>query len=105
MRLILPIMAMCLLPLAAHAEERIIQLEGNAQMRVGGDSPNYIYRGYNNDDLIYRRLINPRAEPRNTIRTLSTNDICGGIERDSRRERCARDVLKERQKLIRKYND
>jgi hypothetical protein len=102
------ILALCVASVAAHAEERVIPLEGNAELRLGTNDGRAIYRGYDTDDLIYRRLVNPYAGSRNRIRNIPTNDmyaICGNIERDRKRERCMEDVAEEREKLIRKYNN
>jgi hypothetical protein len=102
------ILALCLASFTAHAEERVVPLEGNAELRLGGNNGRAVYRGYDTDDLIYRRLVNPHAGSRNRIRNIPTNDmsaICGHIERDRKRERCVEDVMEEREKLIRRYND
>lgn len=96
---------------ASAADNETIYLPGNAQVRTNNDGA-IVMRGYDADNVIYRRLINPNAgtyhyRPRsqNRIHSNDVNTICGGIERDRKRERCVEDVMDEREKLIRKYND
>lgn len=113
MKKALLIIVLCLASVPVRAESEVINLPGNAKVVTGGSNDSVVIRGYDTDDVIYRRLINPNAgtyhyRGRNTNNRIPTNDaaaICGGIERDRKRERCVEDVMEERQKLIEKYND
>lgn len=107
---------LCLTAAPAFAESEVINLPGNAKVVTNGSSNNsVVLRGYDTDDVIYRRLINPGQDTytyrRNNNRygnrqpASDAAAICGGIERDRKRERCVEDVLEEREKLMKKYND
>jgi hypothetical protein len=109
MKKILLIAALCFLPLAAHADDDVIKLPGNAEYRPGNGT--VVVESYDTKDIIYRRLINPRYGREyynyNRYNRLPSNDaasVCGNIERDRKRERCLEDYREERQKLIEKYN-
>ena len=112
MKKALLIAVLCLTAAPAFAESEVINLPGNAKVVTGGNNDSVVIRGYDTDDILYRRLINPNAgtynyRPRNSNR-IPNNDaaaICGGIERDRKRERCIEDVREEREKLTKKYND
>ena len=106
MKKILLIAALCLLPLAAHADDDVIKLPGNAEYRPGNGT--VVVESYDTKDIIYRRLINPRyGRYHYNYNRVPSNDaasVCGNIERDRKRERCLEDYREERQKLIEKYN-
>lgn len=114
MKKLLLIALLSLTAVPAQAQETnengYVELPGNAYYRPGEDGDNvYIYRRYGRDE-IYRRLINPYAEPRDVVRNFPTNDfaaICGNTTRESQRRRCRDDVMdlnKDRGRLYRKYN-
>lgn len=109
MKKILLIAALCLLPLAARADDGVIKLPGNAEYRPGNGA--VVIESYDTKDIIYRRLVNPRYGryyhynynriPSNAGDVAA---VCGNIERDRKRERCMEDYREERAKLIKKYN-
>lgn len=109
MKKILLIVALCLLPLSAHADDDVIKLPGNAEYRPGNGT--VVVESYDTKDIIYRRLVNPRYGREyynyNRYNRVPSNDaasVCANIERDRKRERCFEDYREERQKLIEKYN-
>jgi len=82
-----------------------IYLPGNTVVLPNNNS-SIIIQGYDRDDLLYRRIVNPYAQPRYRVRDLPRNDIysaCADISRKSKYERCVEDVNENQQKLIRKY--
>lgn len=118
-KLILPLLAIALLiPLAAHADTIIVpntgagntvqKLPGNAQIVTGPGNPTVVIR---NDDesLLYRTLVAPNARDNyyqpNTASLNDVNSICGTESNISKKNKCIADVLKEREKLQRRYND
>lgn len=110
MKKALLIAVLCLTAAPAWAESEVINLPGNAKV-ITNSNDSVVLRGYDTDDVIYRRLINPNAGTyhyrgnRNRIPNNDATAICGGIERDRKRERCVEDVMEERRELIKKYND
>ena len=113
MKKILVIAVLLSMPLTAHAEERVIQLEGNAKVITDGNDGRYVYRGYDTDELIKRRLLGYDDQfyyrnKNNRVRTNDYSSICGGADRASERRRCrddVRDLNKDRNELYRKYNN
>jgi hypothetical protein len=113
MKKLLLIAVLALTPLSALAEDRVIQLEGNAKVITDGNGGRYVYRGYDTDELIKRRLLgyDDKFYYRNNYNRVPSNDystICGGADRASERRRCRedlRDLDKDRAELYRKYNN
>jgi hypothetical protein len=113
MKRILLIALLALMPFAAQAEDNVIQLEGNTRVVTGGGNGQYVYRGYDTDELIKRRVLgyDDRFYYRNNNNRVPSNDystICGGVDRASERRRCRediRDLDKDRAELYRKYNN
>lgn len=89
-------------------DDRVINLPGNAQIRTNDNDSNiYIKRRYGTSDLIYNRFFNPYPERRDLHNVMPTNDIsaiCGGVDKQSDRRKCRRDVMDEHEKLYKKYN-
>lgn len=103
---------LCFTVAPAWASDDTIYLPGNAQVRNSSNNGSIVLRGYDTEDVIKHRILNPNSNRyrygtryNNRIPTNDTAAICGGIERDRKRERCVEDVMKERQKLMKKYND
>ncbi len=115
MKKALLIAVLCIAAVPARAESEVIHLPGNAQVRTNSNNSNVVIKGYDTDSVIYRRLINPGQDTYTYRRynnrynnRMPSNDaatICGGVERERKRERCIEDVMEERQKLMKKYND
>jgi hypothetical protein len=91
----------------AMAQE-VIELPGNARVITSDDNPQIIYRGYDTDDLIYRRIFGPsdrasRLETRN-VPLNEFSDVCGGTKTLRDRRECQKDASEEYRKLQEKYN-
>ena len=96
----------------AKAEEQIVrQLPGNVTIVTDPDRDARGIRIYNDDDsLLYRTLVAPHARDRdlavrNSASLDDVNSICGGTTKVSERNRCIRDVIEQREKLNKRYNN
>ena len=95
----------------AHADDRVVrELPGNVTIVT---DPNRDARGvriYTNDDsILYRTLVAPHNRTRDlqTPNSASLDDvdsICGNSRNMTAKNRCIRDVIKEREALQRRYN-
>ena len=121
------IVVMCLLVPAAYAQDgapvrsgnttiqngaTIRELPGNAYIVDGGGGSGVTIRG--NESILYRTLVHPYQERHfyNNAPvgqgSASINDvqsICGNETKISDRNECVADVIKEREKLQRRYNN
>lgn len=113
MKKLLLIAAITLMPFTAQAEERVMSLPGNAKVITNGNDGRYVYRGYDTEELIKRRILGYddkfyyRSNNYNRIPTNDYSTICGGVDRASERRRCRedlRDLDEDRAKLYKKYN-
>lgn len=113
MKTLLLIAAITLMPFTAQAEERVMNLPGNAKVITNGNDGRYVYRGYDTEELIKRRILGYddkfyyRSNNYNRIPTNDYSTICGGVDRASERRRCRedlRDLDEDRAKLYKKYN-
>ena len=95
----------------AHAEERIVrELPGNVTIVTDPDRDARGIRIYSNDDsILYRTLVAPRNRT-NDLRSPNAaslddvNSICGNSRNMTEKNRCIKDVIKEREKLSKRYN-
>ena len=103
------ILAFAVMAHAAHAEEKIVrELPGNVTIATDPDRGPHGVIIYNDDDsVLYRALVGRRDRNVNIPGTASledVNSICGNARTTSDRNRCTRDVIKEREKLQKRYN-
>lgn len=84
--------------------QEVIELPGNARVITTDSNPQIIYRGYDTDDLIYRRIlgVENRAYRGTSIHQFS--DVCGDTKTLRDRRECQKDAAEEYEKLQRKYN-
>lgn len=100
------------LPFSASAEDNVMNLPGNAKVMTDGNNGRYVYRGYDTEELIKRRLLGYDDQfyyrRNNNIPRNEFSDVCSGADRASERRRCRREALeldKDRAELYRKYNN
>lgn len=121
-KFILPLFAFAMLiPLSAKADNIIIQrnaqagdqvtqLPGNATIVTNPNTATGVtITGNNSDSVLYRTLIAPNArntyyQP-NTANLNDVNSICSGEHNVTQQNKCVREVIKEREKLQKRYND
>lgn len=82
------------------------ELPGNAYI-VEGDGNDTIRIDGRGESILYRSLFG-RYPDRNTYRGAPQSDVhqvCGGTRTVSDRNRCIKDYMDEREKLMKKYNN
>lgn len=112
MKKILLIAVLTILPFSAQAQDNVINLPGNAKVITNDSDGQYVYRGYDTEELIKRRLLGYDDQfyyrQNNRVPRNEFSDLCSGADRASERRRCRREALeqdKDRAELYRKYNN
>ena len=113
MKKVLLIAVLTLMPFTAQAEDQVMNLPGNTTVITNGADGRYVYRGYDTEELIKRRLLgyDDQFYYRDRSNQVPQNDfssICGNVDRASERRRCrddVRDMDEDRAELYRKYNN
>ncbi len=84
------------------------ELPGNATVIEGGNSGvtlNY----YNDDSLIYRTLVRPNINRgpfvSNSVPLSEVNRSCSGASSVTEQNRCIGDLIREKNRMNRRYND
>lgn len=86
------------------------ELPGNATIVTGRSGQGGVLIYNNDESLLYRTLVAPRYRygnnpVQNNASMSDVQSMCGQITRVSEKNRCIADVLKEREKLQKRYND